>query len=111
MSTAVIYDSRYTKIIKRYKSLAAAKGALTRAHNHGSIRVMTSFGYGRIKGDDLENLVACTMDHFINRVDYDVEVTPLMAEKDENGNRPAVKIKRSEQGGCTDPSTERYWCM
>jgi len=104
--SAVIYDSRYTKIIKRYKSLAAAKGALTRAHNHGSIRIMTSFGYGRMKGDDLENLVACTLDYFMTRVDYDVEVTPLMSETGKT-----VTIKRSEQGGCTDPSTERYWSM
>lgn len=104
--SAVIYDSRYTKIIKRYKTLAAAKAALTRAHNNGSIRVMCSFGYGRIKGDDLEHLVACTTEHFVNRVDYEVEVKPLFAE-----DGKTVKIRRSEQGGCTDPSTERYWSM
>ena len=109
--SAVIYDSRYTKIIKRYKTMAAAKAALTRAHNNGSIKVMTSFGYGRIKGDDLENLVACTMDYFLTRVDYDVEVTPLMAKPNADGTMPTVTIKRSMQGGCTDPSTERYWSM
>jgi hypothetical protein len=64
-----------------------------------------------MKGKDLENLVACTLDHFINHVDYEVEVKVLLGEKDENGNLPTTTIKRSEQGGCTDPSTERYWCM
>ncbi len=109
--SAVIYDTENTHIIKSYKSLAAAKGALTRAHNVGSMKYMCSFGYGRIKGERLENLAACTMEYFNTRVDYDVEVTPLMAERDENGNMPTVTLKRSEQGGCTDPSTERYWSM
>ena len=102
--SAVIYDSRYTKIVKRYKTLAAAKAALTRAHNNGSMRVMCYFGYGRIKGDDLEHLVACTTDYFVNHVDYEVEVKNLMSGG-------TVKIRKSDEGSCVDPSTERYWSM
>jgi tryptophanase len=102
--SAVIYNTETTKIIKRYKTLAAAKAALTRAHNNGSIRVMTSFGYGRMKGKDLEKLAVCTMDYFNERVDYEVEVKNLMSGG-------TVKIRKSAEGTCVDPSTERYWSM
>jgi len=102
--SAVIYDTENTHIIKRYKTLAAAKAALTRASNTGSMRYMASFGYGRMGADRIENLCACTMDYFDDRVDYMVEVKNLMSGK-------TIKIRRSAQGGCTDPSTERYWSM
>jgi hypothetical protein len=102
--SAVIYDTVNTHIIKRYKTLAAAKAALTRASNTGSMRYMASFGYGRMGADRIENLCACTMDYFDDRVDYMVEVKNLMSGK-------TIKIRRSAQGGCTDPSTERYWSM
>ena len=104
MMSAVIYDTANTHIIKRYKTLAAAKAALTRASNTGSMRYMASFGYGRMGADRIENLCACTMDYFDDRVDYMVEVKNLMSGK-------TIKIRRSAQGGCTDPSTERYWSM
>jgi len=104
MMSAVIYDTENTHIIKRYKTLAAAKAALTRASNTGSMRYMASFGYGRMGADRIENLCACTMDYFDDRVDYMVEVKNLMSGK-------TIKIRRSAQGGCTDPSTERYWSM
>lgn len=102
--SAVIYDTENTHIIKRYKTLAAAKAALTRASNTGSMRYMASFGYGRMGADRIENLCACTMDYFDDRVDYMVEVKNLMSGK-------TINIRRSAQGGCTDPSTERYWSM
>lgn len=109
--SAVIYDTENTHIIKHYKTLSAAKAALTRASNTGSMRYMASFGYGRMGADRIENLCACTMDYFNDRVDYEVEVRSLMSEPDENGNYKTVKIRRSAQGGCTDPSTELYWSM
>ena len=109
--SAVIYDTVNTHIIKRYDTLRGAKAALTRARNSGKMRYMCSFGYGVMKADRIANLEACTSDHFHNEVDYEVEVTPLMAERDENGNLPTVKIRMSDKGGCTDPSTERYWSM
>jgi hypothetical protein len=40
-----------------------------------------------------------------------VEVVSIMAERNEDGTMPTVTLRRSEQGGCTDPSTERYWSM
>ena len=109
--SAVIYDTENTYILKRYDTLSGAKGALTRARNTGKMRYMGSHGYCLFPKDKIDRLEVCTVQHFIDVVDYEVEVTPLMAERDENGNLPTIKIKRSAQGGCTDPSTERYWSM
>ena len=111
MTTSVIYDTENTHIIKRYDTERGAKAALTRARNSGKMRYMCSFGYGLMKADRIAKLDVCTLQHFIDEVDYEVEVTPLMAERNEDGTMPTIKIRRSEQGGCTDPSTERYWCM
>jgi len=104
--SAVIYDTENTHIIKRYNTLGGAKSALTRARNSGSMRYMCSFGYGRLNADRIAKLDVCTSQEFADKIDYDVEVTPLMSETGKT-----VTIKRSEQGGCTDPSTERYWSM
>ena len=102
--SAVIYDTENTHIIKRYDTLGGAKSALTRARNSGSMRYMCSFGYGRMNADRIAKLDVCTSQEFAEKVDYEVEVKNLMSGK-------TVKIARSEQGGCTDPSTERYWSM
>ena len=104
--TAYIYDTESIKIIKRYDTERGAKAALTRARKSGSMRYMTSFGYGRMKADRVAKLDVCTAADFHDKIDYEVEVTPLMSE---TGKK--VKIRKSEQGGCTDPSTERYWSM
>ena len=109
--SAVIYDAENTHIIKRYDTLRGAKAALTRARNSGKMRYMASFGYGLLKADRIAKLAVCTSDHFHNEVDYEIEVRSLMSEPDENGNYKMCKIRKSDQGGCTDPSTERYWSM
>ena len=104
--TAYIYDTESIKIIKRYDTERGAKAALTRARNSGKMRYMCSFGYGRMNADRVAKLDVCTADDFHNKIDYEVEVTPLMSE---TGKK--VKIRKSDEGGCTDPSTERYWSM
>ena len=104
--SAVIYDTENTHIIKRYDTLVGAKSALTRARNSGSIRYMGSHGYVRRNADFIAKLDVCTSQEFADKIDYDVEVTPLMSDSGKT-----VTIKRSAQGGCTDPSTERYWSM
>ena len=104
--SAVIYDTENTYILKRYDTLKGAKGALTRARNTGKMRYMGSHGYCLFPKDKINKLEACTVQHFIDEVDYEVEVTPLMSLSGKT-----IKIKRSAQGGCTDPSTERYWSM
>lgn len=104
MTSAVIYNTETTKIIKRYKSVPAAKAALTRARKGNGLRYMCSFGYGRIKGERLDALDVCTLEHFNNEIDYEVEVKNLMSGG-------TVKIRKSDEGSCVDPSTERYWSM
>ena len=102
--SAVIYDTECTKIIKRYDTLGGAKAALTRAQNSGKMRYMCSFGYGLMKADRIAKLNVCTSEHFHNEVDHMVTVTNLMS-----GTK--IQIRASDEGGCTDPSTERYWSM
>jgi len=109
--SAVMYYENSGKIVKRFATLRGAKGALTRARNSGEMYIQTSFGRGRIREKDIANLAVCTTEYFNKNVDYDVQVESLMSERDENGNKKFVTIKRSEEGGCTDPSTERYWSM
>jgi hypothetical protein len=101
--TAYIYDTENLSIIKRYDTERGAKSALTRARKSGSMRYMCSFGYGRMNADRIAKLDVATPDEF-NALDYEVEVKNLMSGK-------TVKILKSAQGGCTDPSTERYWSM
>jgi hypothetical protein len=69
---------------RSYKTLAAAKGAMTR----------------RKLGDHLE---AISLNEWIDR-DIEVEVINLLSGK-------PVKIRKSQEGGCCDPSTEKYWSM
>lgn len=109
--SAVIYDTENTHVIKSYKTLSAAKAALTRATNSGKMRYMCSFGYGLMRADRIAKLAVCTTEYFNTKVDYMVEVVSIMAKRNEDGTMPTVKIRRSAQGGCTDPSTERYWSM
>lgn len=104
MTAAVLYYEDTAKVVKRYKSLPAAKAALTRATNSGQMSISTTFGKGLIREKDIARLAVATVDYFNERVDYDVEVKNLMSDK-------VVKIRRSAVGGCTDPSTERYWSM
>ena len=101
--TAYIYDTESTKVIKRYDTMRGAKSALTRARKSGSMCYMCSFGYGRMNADRIAKLDVCTPAEF-NELDYEVEVRNLMSGK-------MVKIAKSEEGGCCDPSTERYWSM
>ena len=102
----VIYDTESISIIKHYDTERGAKAALTRALKSGSMRYMCSFGYGRMKADRVAKLAVASSHDFHTKIDYEVEVTPLMSE---TGKK--VKIRKSAQGGCTDPSTERYWSM
>lgn len=109
--SAVIYYEDSVHILKSYKTMAAAKAALTRARTRGQMTIQTSFGKGVIRGDKLDTLAVATLDYFNSHVDYDVQVVSLMSEPNEDGTMPTVTLKRSEQGSCIDPSTERYWTM
>ena len=102
--SAVMYYENTGKIVKRFATYKGAKGALTRARNSGKMTIQTSFGKGLIREKDIDNLAICTTEYFNKKVDYDVTVKNLMSGGE-------VTIKRSEEGSCIDPSTERYWAM
>ena len=104
MTTAVIYNTETIKIVKRFDSLRGAKAALTRARKSGRMRVMSSFGYGALKTDEIAKLDVCTMGHFLNEVDEWTTVKNLMSGDE-------ASIRKSDVGSCVDPSTERYWSM
>lgn len=101
--SAVIYHTETKHIYKRYDTERGAKAALTRARKGAGLRYMCSFGYGRLKGEKLDKLAVATMAEF-NELDGWTTVKNMMSGKE-------VKIRESEVGGCTDPSTERYWSM
>jgi len=100
----VIYDTKLIKVIKHYDTERGAKAALTRAQKSGSMRYMCSFGYGRMNADRVANLAVASSHDFHTKIDYEVETKNLMSGK-------TIKIRKSDEGGCCDPSTERYWSM
>ncbi len=102
--TAVIYNPDTVKIIKRFKTLGGAKAALTRARKGAGLKYMASFGYGRIKGAELEKLKVTTLENFSKEIDGWTTVKNMMSDKE-------VRIRKSDVGGPCDPSTERYWSM
>lgn len=87
--SAVIYDSTTGREIKSFDTLQGARTALTRMNK-------------AISMTNPINLVACSREEF-NAQDIEVEVTNIYGKK--------CKIRRSQQGGCCDPSTELYWSM
>jgi len=102
--SACIFNRENVYIVKRYKTLAAAKGALSRAVKTGRMVRQTSFGKGRYKAEEIAKLEVGTVDYFNEHVDYETTTKNLMSGKE-------VKIRMSDKGGCTDPGTERYWSM
>lgn len=97
--TFVIVDPNHMKIWgSGYKSRALANRAIEACMLRGH----------RIKGNRppvqvLERLGVMSRSEF-NRLDEEIEVKNLMSGK-------MVKIRRSQRGTCTDPSTEAYWQM
>lgn len=93
MKAVIVHiDSHHIPLGKTYKSLSAAKGAMTRAKTHAG-------GPKYPAGE----FAAMTLEDF-RMADTEITVKSLMNGKE-------VKIRKSERGGCTDPSTERYWSM
>lgn len=100
---AVIYFPETAKVVKRYKTEAAANAALTRAKKTGRMVRMTSFGKGLYKPTEIAEMRVCSDEHFHNEVDEMIEVTTIHGGK--------AKIRKSDAGSCVDPSTERHWSM
>ena len=81
----IIFDINTNKIRKKYSSLRVAKAA-----------------FSRMKLDDKVYAICSYLDW--NKNDILVPVVNFMT-----GN--IVMVRRSELGGCCDPSTELYWSM
>jgi len=86
MYKAMIVKTETLHVVKRYKNKAAAKGALTRSETMHQ-----------------DKYSVMTIEEF-NAANILVTVKSLMGGKE-------VQIRKSDVGGCTDPSTNRYWSM
>lgn len=98
--SALIYFEDSGHVVKRYKTMPAAKAALTKGRRRGHAH----FGTRVYDLKALDTMAVCTSNYFDRKIDYDVVVQSLMSGKD-------VTIKRSDQNTCNDPSTERYWAI
>lgn len=56
--------------------------------------------------EQAKKLFVSTLEDFNTKIDEEVEVLVTIG-----GPPRKVKIRKSEQGGCCDPSTETYWTM
>ena len=82
---------------KSYDTLAGARrGATTK--NKREVKYAAKFGY------KITRMWAAMSSDTFREEDVMVETHNLMSGK-------KVMIRKSEQGSCTDPSTERYWSM
>ncbi len=98
MYKAVIFNPTTMQVMKHYKTMAAAKGAATRLGLTDEAKVEK-----RLKGGHVSECRVATITEY-RELNVDVTVYSLM-----NG-APCV-LRKSDVGGCTDPSTERYWSM
>ena len=76
-----------TNVIKTFETEKGAKTALTRKWKK-----------------KYPNAQVSSIEYFNKEVDHMVTVINIMSGKE-------CQIRASEQGGCCDPSTERYHCM
>ena len=103
--TACIFERDIVRIVKRYKTMGAAKAALTRAIKTGHMVKQTSFGKGRYKAEEIAKMEVGTVEYFNENVDGWTTTKSIM------GDGRELPIRKSDKGGCTDPGTERYWSM
>jgi hypothetical protein len=83
-----VYAAREHGSVLTYSTARAAKGARTRKINSGQLH---------------PKFEVMSHDEF-NAIDTIVEVKNLMSGQ-------MATIRKSQVGGCCDPSTERYWSM
>lgn len=94
---AVIHDENMT-VYARYSDMKIAERMLVNAIDKGH-RLQGR----KYQAEVLDGLMISTPESFVEQ-DTIVEVKSLM-------NGKLVQLRKSEVGGPTDPSTERYWCM
>lgn len=102
--TYLVYNRDTSKVLKAYKTHAAAQAALTRAFKK-TLLTPAKIGRTYLKTqEDVMRLGIAEQSHFYNSIDRVVIVRSLMTGAE-------VQIRESDRGGPCDPSTERYWSM
>lgn len=81
---AVVFNESSMVILKRYSTLGVARGALARMKNSEGLKAMWDAEY--------------------QKLNVEVEVINCLSGK-------PVMIKKSQRGGCCDPSMELYHSM
>ena len=82
----LLYNINTLHIVAEFDTERGAKISWSRKHNKDS------------------DLAVADIETFNTSIDYEIEVKNLLSGL-------PCKIKKSQQGGCCDPSTERYHSM
>jgi len=102
--TYLVYNRDTNKVLNRYETHAAARGAITRARKRALL------GNGRIgrvvvrSQAEVDRLAVAEQDHFYSKIDKMVTVRNAITGRES-------RLRQSELGGPCDPSTERYWSV
>lgn len=99
----VIYDQEHECLYRNphvyghasFSTLRGARGVATRLNKKVAMKS------SKVVGD---RFVA------MDRAEFDKTLDPIVTVFNLMSGRP-VQIRKSERGGCCDPSTERYWSM
>lgn len=105
-STAIVEVTRYRpyKVTSSYKSLAAAKAALTRM----SKAAQADLSKYNIDNDPQFIYAIAEAEHYFQNIEKQVTRTGIAPG---SGKEITLTMSVNEVGGCTDPFTERYWSM
>ena len=99
----VVYNVDTHRMYTYHKTRAGASRSLTARLKRHSQQHLWEFPERPINAAFHLNASITTYAEW-NAADTEVEVINLMSGK-------PVKIRKSERGGCCDPSTELYWSM
>lgn len=105
-STAIVEVTRYRpyKVTSSYKTMAAAKAALTRM----SKAAQADLSKYNIDNDPQFIYAIAEREHYCKRIERQVTRTGIAPG---SGKEITLTMSVNEVGGCTDPFTERYWSM
>ena len=114
-ATYVIYREDTTEIVgfvnyrpyrvtRSYKTMAAARAALTRM-SKAAQRDLSTYN---IDKDPQFIYAIAEAEHYHNRIERQVTRTGVTPG---SGKEITITMSVNDVGGCTDPFTERYWSM
>lgn len=105
-NTAIVEVTRYRpyRVTRSYKTMAAAKAALTRMSKVVQKDMST---YSML--DDPQFIYGIAeLEHYHKRIERQVTRTGIAPG---SGKEITLTMSINAVGGCTDPFTERYWSM